>query len=114
CGHTCHRIRSAQERIHYACFGPDPETKLLHIDQLPPAFRLEGDWRRAPCLPMVLWRVFVQYVARAAFKFPVWTAIVWSDREALARTTGGAAFPCPWVVLAWAALLMAITVSFTP
>jgi len=63
---------------------------------------------------MVLWRVFVQYVARAAFKFPVWTAIVWSDREALARTTGGAAFPCPWVVLAWAALLMAIVISFTP
>jgi hypothetical protein len=45
---------------------------------------------------------------------------VWSDREAPARTTGGAGFlggvglPSPWVVLAWAALLVAITVSFRP
>jgi hypothetical protein len=43
-----------------------------------------------------------------------------SDREALARTTGGAAsrggvgFPRLWSVLAWAALLVAIVVSFRP
>src|ERR1700738_479945 len=51
---------------------------------------------------------------------PVWTAIVRSDREASARTTGGAAslggvgFPRLWSVLAWAALLVAIAVSFRP
>jgi hypothetical protein len=45
---------------------------------------------------------------------------VWSDREALARTTGGAAFLGgigflrPWTVLAWSALLVAIVVSFRP
>jgi hypothetical protein len=45
---------------------------------------------------------------------------VWSDREAPARTTGGAASlggvgsPWPWTVLAWAALLVAIVVSFRP
>ncbi len=50
---------------------------------------------------------------------PVW-AIVRSDREAPARTTGGAASlggvgsPWPWAVLAWAALLVAIVVSFRP
>jgi len=43
-----------------------------------------------------------------------------SDSEAPARRTGGAAslggirFPRPWTVLAWAALLVAIVVSFTP
>ena len=51
---------------------------------------------------------------------PVWTAIVRSDREAPARTTGGAASlggvrsPWPWTVLAWTALLVAIIVSFRP
>ena len=41
-----------------------------------------------------------------------------SDREAPARTTGGAAAlgrvgsPRPWAILAWAALLVAIVVSF--
>jgi hypothetical protein len=50
----------------------------------------------------------------------VWTAIVRSDREAPARTTGGATpwggvgSPWPWGVLAWAALLVAIVVSFRP
>jgi hypothetical protein len=50
----------------------------------------------------------------------VWTAIVRSDREAPARTTGGAASlggvgsPWPWAVLAWASLLVAIIVSFRP
>jgi hypothetical protein len=50
----------------------------------------------------------------------VWPAIVQSDREAPARTTGGAASlggvgsPWPWAVLAWAALLVAIVVSFRP
>ena len=45
---------------------------------------------------------------------------MWSDREALARTTGGAASlggggsPWPWTVLAWVALLVAIVVSFRP
>ena len=48
------------------------------------------------------------------------TAIVRSNREASARTTGGAASlggigsPWPWAVLAWAALLVAIVVSFRP
>jgi len=41
-----------------------------------------------------------------------------SDREAPARTTGGAAFlggvASTWAVLAWAALLVAIVVSFRP
>lgn len=41
-----------------------------------------------------------------------------SDREALARITGGAAFlggvGSPWAVLAWAALVVAIVVSFKP
>ena len=43
-----------------------------------------------------------------------------SDREASAHTTGGAASlggvgsPWPWAVLAWAALLVAIVVSFRP
>ena len=43
-----------------------------------------------------------------------------SDREASARTTGAAASrggvgsPWPWAVLAWAALLVAIVVSFRP
>ena len=41
-----------------------------------------------------------------------------SDREAPARTTGGAAFlggvGSAWAVLAWAALLVAIVVSFRP
>ena len=43
-----------------------------------------------------------------------------SDSEAPARRTGGAAslggirFPRPWTVLAWAALLVAIVVSFRP
>jgi hypothetical protein len=43
-----------------------------------------------------------------------------SDREAPARTTGGAASrggvgsPWPWAVLAWVALLVAIVVSFGP
>jgi hypothetical protein len=43
-----------------------------------------------------------------------------SDREASARTTSGAAslggvgFPWPWTVLAWAALLVVIAVSFRP
>jgi hypothetical protein len=52
--------------------------------------------------------------------FPVWTAIVQSDREAAARTTGravslgGVGFPWSWVVLAWAALVVAIVVSFRP
>lgn len=47
-------------------------------------------------------------------------AIVRSDREAPARTTGGAASrggvgsPWPWAVLAWAALLVEIVVSFRP
>jgi hypothetical protein len=42
----------------------------------------------------------------------VWTAIVRSDRKIPARTMGGAA---SWgSVLAWAALLVAIVVSFTP
>jgi hypothetical protein len=57
----------------------------------------------------------------AAFELhPVWTVIVRSDREAQARTTGGSAslggvgFPWPWAVLAWAALLVAIAVSFRP
>jgi hypothetical protein len=42
-----------------------------------------------------------------------------SDREALARTTGGTAslggvgFPWLWSVLAWAALLVVIAVSFS-
>ena len=42
------------------------------------------------------------------------------DREAPARATGGAASlggigsPRPWTVLAWAALLVAIVVSFRP
>jgi hypothetical protein len=49
-----------------------------------------------------------------------WTAIVRSNREASARTTGGVAslggvgFQWPWAVLAWAALLVAIVVSFRP
>src|SRR5207245_5860220 len=48
------------------------------------------------------------------------TAIVRSDREAPARTTGGAASPggvgsqWSWAVLAWAAVLVAIVVSFRP
>jgi hypothetical protein len=48
------------------------------------------------------------------------TVIMRSDREAPARTTGGAAalggvgFPWRWAVLAWAALLVAIFVSFRP
>jgi hypothetical protein len=48
------------------------------------------------------------------------TAIVRSNREASARITGGAASlggigsPSPWAVLAWAALLAAIVVSFRP
>jgi hypothetical protein len=52
--------------------------------------------------------------------FIPWTAIVRSNREASARTTGGAASlggigsPWPWAVLAWAALLAAIVVSFRP
>jgi hypothetical protein len=52
--------------------------------------------------------------------FIPWTAIVRSNREASARTTGGAASlggigsPWPWAVLAWAALLVAIVVSFRP
>jgi hypothetical protein len=57
----------------------------------------------------------------AAFELhPVWTAMVRSDREAPARTTGGAAFrggvgsPSPWAVLAWVALLVAIVVSSRP
>ena len=43
-----------------------------------------------------------------------------SDRDAPARTTGGAASlggvgsPWPWAVLAWAALLVAVVVSFRP
>ena len=43
-----------------------------------------------------------------------------SDREAPARITGGATSrggvgsPWPWAVLAWAALLVAIVVSFRP
>ena len=43
-----------------------------------------------------------------------------SDREAPVRTTGvasslgGLGSPWPWAVLAWAALLVAIDVSFTP
>ena len=43
-----------------------------------------------------------------------------SDRDAPARTTGGAASlggagsPGPWAVLAWAALLVAVVVSFRP
>src|SRR5437588_10373180 len=45
-------------------------------------------------------------------------AIVRSDREAPARTTGGAAslggVGSAWAVLAWAALLVAIVVSFRP
>jgi hypothetical protein len=51
---------------------------------------------------------------------PLWTAIVRSDREASARTTGGTAslggvgFPRLWFVLAWAGLLVAIAVSFRP
>ena len=50
----------------------------------------------------------------------VWKAIVRSDREAPARTTGGAASrggvgsPWPWAALAWAALLVAIVASFRP
>jgi len=48
----------------------------------------------------------------------VWTAIVRSGREAPARTTGGAAplggVRSPWAVLAWAALLVTIVVSFRP
>ena len=52
--------------------------------------------------------------------FIPWTAIVRSNRGASARTTGGAASlggigsPSPWAVLAWAALLAAIVVSFRP
>src|SRR5262249_19960126 len=50
----------------------------------------------------------------------VWMAIVRSGREAPVRVPGGAAslggagFPRPWAVLAWAALLAVIVVSFTP
>jgi len=51
---------------------------------------------------------------------PVWTAIVRSDSEAPTRIKGGAAFlggvgfSWRWAVLAWAALLVAIVVSFRP
>jgi hypothetical protein len=51
---------------------------------------------------------------------PVWTTIVRCDREAPARATGGAASlggigpPRPWTLLAWAALLVVIVVSFRP
>src|SRR5882672_27712 len=51
---------------------------------------------------------------------PCGRAIVRSDREAPARTTGGAASlggvgsPWRWAVLAWAVLLVAIVVSFRP
>ncbi|MFB9269798.1 hypothetical protein ACFFWD_42905 [Bradyrhizobium erythrophlei] len=48
----------------------------------------------------------------------MWTAIVRSDRDAPARTAGGVAslggVGFPWAVLAWAALLAAIAVSFGP
>jgi hypothetical protein len=48
----------------------------------------------------------------------VWTAIVRSDREIPARTKDEAAarrgVGSPWAVLAWAALLVAIVVSFRP
>jgi hypothetical protein len=48
----------------------------------------------------------------------VWTAMVRSDREVPARTKDRAASPggiaSPWAVLAWAALLVAIVVSFRP
>jgi hypothetical protein len=52
--------------------------------------------------------------------FIPWMAIVRSNREAPARTTGRAASlggigsPSPWTVLAWATLLVAIVVSFRP
>jgi hypothetical protein len=54
------------------------------------------------------------------FELAVWTAIVRCEREAPALTTGGAASlggvgsPSRWAVLAWAALLVAIVVSFRP
>src|SRR5215469_1681322 len=50
----------------------------------------------------------------------MWTVIVRSDREAATGGTDGAAslgvvgIPSPWAVLAWAALLVAIVVSFRP
>jgi hypothetical protein len=57
-------------------------------------------------------------LARHLMNFIPWTAIVRSNREASARTTGGAAalgsVGSPWAVLAWAALLVAIVVSFRP
>jgi hypothetical protein len=63
----------------------------------------------------------VQHEAGTVFELhPAWMAIVQSDRKAPARiagaaaAAGGAGSRWPWSVLAWAALLVAIIVSFRP
>src|SRR6516225_2666704 len=61
----------------------------------------------------------LQHDSRVAFELhPAWTAIMRSDCEAPAHTRGGTALQggaaSLWVALAWAALLVAILVSFRP